>query len=222
MIAHRLSTIALADEIVVLEDGRVAAQGTHDELLECSPLYREIVEKGMPDQVFMTRKPRRGRGGGTVSRLDDIRRRLARPAAAGASSAASLELLRPIAGACRDVHVAGGRDRRRAGAGAAREARDRRRHPAPRRRRAGPDRAAFLASALLYVVASYAQTYLVGWVGQRALQDLRVKLFAHLQWLSIGFYSRNRAGVIISRLTNDVEALDQLVEDAMATLIQSA
>jgi ATP-binding cassette subfamily B protein len=81
--------------------------------------------------------------------------------------------------------------------------------------------AAFLLSALLYAVASYAQTYLVGWVGQRALQDLRVRLFAHLQRLSIGFYSRNRAGVIISRLTNDVEALDQLVEDGMATLFQS-
>jgi ABC-type multidrug transport system fused ATPase/permease subunit len=80
---------------------------------------------------------------------------------------------------------------------------------------------AFLVSALLYAVASYAQTYLVGWVGQRALQDLRLKLFAHLQRLSIGFYSRNRAGVIISRLTNDVEALDQLVEDGMATLFQS-
>jgi ABC-type multidrug transport system fused ATPase/permease subunit len=81
--------------------------------------------------------------------------------------------------------------------------------------------AAFLVSALVYAVASYAQTYLVGWVGQRALQDLRVKLFTHLQRLSIGFYSRNRAGVIISRITNDVEALDQLVEDGMATLIQS-
>jgi ABC-type multidrug transport system fused ATPase/permease subunit len=57
VIAHRLSTIALADEIVVIEDGRVAAQGTHDELVESSELYREIVEKGMPDQVFLTRKP---------------------------------------------------------------------------------------------------------------------------------------------------------------------
>jgi ABC-type multidrug transport system fused ATPase/permease subunit len=57
VIAHRLSTISLADEIVVLEDGRVAAQGSHEELLERSDLYREIVEKGMPDQVFMTRKP---------------------------------------------------------------------------------------------------------------------------------------------------------------------
>jgi ABC-type multidrug transport system fused ATPase/permease subunit len=81
--------------------------------------------------------------------------------------------------------------------------------------------AAFLASALIYLVMSYAQTYLVGWVGQRTLQDLRLQLFSHLQRLSIGFYSRNRAGVIISRITNDVEALDQLVEDGLATLIQS-
>jgi ABC-type multidrug transport system fused ATPase/permease subunit len=58
VIAHRLSTIALADQIVVLEAGRVASQGSHSELLSSSPLYREIVEKGMPDQVFMTRKPR--------------------------------------------------------------------------------------------------------------------------------------------------------------------
>jgi ATP-binding cassette subfamily B protein len=57
IIAHRLSTIALADEIVVLEDGTVASRGTHDELLEVSDLYREIVEKGLPDTVFLTRKP---------------------------------------------------------------------------------------------------------------------------------------------------------------------
>src|SRR6202035_1199485 len=80
---------------------------------------------------------------------------------------------------------------------------------------------AFLCSAVIYALATWAQTYLVGWVGQRALQDLRLKLFRHLQSLSIGFYSRNRAGVIISRLTNDVETLDQLVEDGLATLIQS-
>jgi ATP-binding cassette subfamily B protein len=79
----------------------------------------------------------------------------------------------------------------------------------------------FLVSAVVYALASYAQTYLVGWVGQRALQDLRLQLFSHLQSLSIGFYSRNRAGVIISRLTNDVEALDQLVSDGLATLFQS-
>jgi ABC-type multidrug transport system fused ATPase/permease subunit len=56
VIAHRLSTISLADTIVVLEDGAVIAAGGHDELLEQSELYREIVEKGLPDQVFLTRK----------------------------------------------------------------------------------------------------------------------------------------------------------------------
>jgi len=56
VIAHRLSTIALADEVVVLEDGLVAAHGTHEELLESSELYREIAEKGLPDQVFLTRE----------------------------------------------------------------------------------------------------------------------------------------------------------------------
>ena len=80
----------------------------------------------------------------------------------------------------------------------------------------------FLVSAIVYGIATYAQTYLVGWVGQRTLQDLRLELYSHLQSLSIGFYSRNRAGVLISRMTNDVEALDQLVEDGLATLIQSS
>jgi len=58
VIAHRLSTIALADEIAVLEHGRLVARGGHDELVERNALYREIVEKGLPDQVFLTRKPR--------------------------------------------------------------------------------------------------------------------------------------------------------------------
>jgi ABC-type multidrug transport system fused ATPase/permease subunit len=57
IIAHRLSTIALADEIVVLEGGDVMAHGSHAELLEESDLYREIAEKGLPDQVFLNRKP---------------------------------------------------------------------------------------------------------------------------------------------------------------------
>jgi ATP-binding cassette subfamily B protein len=56
VIAHRLSTISLADEIVVLDHGQVTAHGDHEHLLKASPLYREIVEKGLPDQVFLTRK----------------------------------------------------------------------------------------------------------------------------------------------------------------------
>jgi ABC-type multidrug transport system fused ATPase/permease subunit len=81
---------------------------------------------------------------------------------------------------------------------------------------------AFLVSALVYFGATYAQTYLVGWVGQRVLQDLRVQIFEHLQSLSIGFYSRKQAGVLISRMTNDVQALDQLVTDGVVTLFGSS
>ena len=80
---------------------------------------------------------------------------------------------------------------------------------------------AFLASAAIYWAATYAQTYLVGWVGQRALQDLRERIYTHLQAMSIGFYTRNRPGVLISRMTNDVQALDTLVTDGIVTMFSS-
>jgi ABC-type multidrug transport system fused ATPase/permease subunit len=79
----------------------------------------------------------------------------------------------------------------------------------------------FVLAALINWAATYAQTFLINWVGQRALQDLRIELFQHLQRLSIGFYSRNKAGVLISRLTNDVQALDQLVTDGISTLFSA-
>jgi ABC-type multidrug transport system fused ATPase/permease subunit len=53
IIGHRLSTISLADEIVVLENGRVTARGTHEELVDESPLYREIAEGGLPEHNFL-------------------------------------------------------------------------------------------------------------------------------------------------------------------------
>jgi ABC-type multidrug transport system fused ATPase/permease subunit len=68
---------------------------------------------------------------------------------------------------------------------------------------------------------TYVETYMTGWVGERILADLRKQLFGHLQRLSLGFYERNRAGVLISRMTNDVEAIDQLVTDGITTLAQS-
>ncbi len=79
----------------------------------------------------------------------------------------------------------------------------------------------FLLSAAIYWVATYAQTYLVGWVGQRALQTLRERIYTHLQSQSLGFYTRNRPGVLISRMTNDVQALDSLVTDGIITLVSS-
>src|SRR3954465_10428817 len=80
---------------------------------------------------------------------------------------------------------------------------------------------AFVVAGLLNWAMSYVQTYLTGWVGERILADLRIRLFRHLQRLSLGFYERTRAGVIISRLTNDVEAIDQLVTDGVTSLVQN-
>jgi ATP-binding cassette subfamily B protein len=60
IIAHRLSTIALADEIVVLDSGRIAARGTHDELLETSAVYREIYEHGLLERQFADAVEARG------------------------------------------------------------------------------------------------------------------------------------------------------------------
>ncbi|MEI7560235.1 MAG: ABC transporter ATP-binding protein [Actinomycetes bacterium] len=57
IVAHRLSTIALADEIAVLDSGKLVDHGSHEELVDRSPLYRRIVEKGLPDTVFLNRKP---------------------------------------------------------------------------------------------------------------------------------------------------------------------
>jgi ABC-type multidrug transport system fused ATPase/permease subunit len=81
--------------------------------------------------------------------------------------------------------------------------------------------AAFVGAAVIYAGATYLQTYLVGWVGTRALQDLRERVFQHLQSMSIGFFTRRRPGVLISRMTNDIEALNQLVTDGVVTLFSS-
>jgi ATP-binding cassette, subfamily B, bacterial len=268
VIAHRLSTIALADEIVVLDHGRIAAHGTHEQLLAQEGLYREIVEKGLPDQVFLTRKPVEegeqlsGRSNGRVrphaapapvpaaparaarrdegvsalasgalgslttagreqDRLAELRRRLRQTGGRGRKVRGLLELLRPYRGR---VALMFGTLILATAATLA---------PIPLAKRALTtiqdgdvarlDRTAliFLAAALLALAASAAQAYLTGWVGQRALQDLRVQLFQHLQSLSLGFYSRVRSGVVISRLTNDVEALDSLISDGIVTLFQS-
>ncbi|HUG64137.1 MAG TPA: ABC transporter ATP-binding protein [Gaiellaceae bacterium] len=82
--------------------------------------------------------------------------------------------------------------------------------------------AAFLAAGVAAFLLSSAQTYYTGWVGERALADLRIQLFSHLQRLSLGYYERNRTGGIISRITNDVEALDQLVTDGISSLVQNS
>jgi ABC-type multidrug transport system fused ATPase/permease subunit len=79
----------------------------------------------------------------------------------------------------------------------------------------------FVITGVATFALSSLQTYLTGWVGERALADLRIRLFGHLQRLSLGFYERNRTGAIVSRITNDVEALDTLITDGFTSLVQN-
>jgi len=80
---------------------------------------------------------------------------------------------------------------------------------------------AFVILTAAYAVTSYLQTYLVGWIGVRVLQDLREEVFKHIQKMSIGFFTRNRPGALISRMTNDIEALNQLISDGIVTLFSN-
>jgi ATP-binding cassette subfamily B protein len=77
----------------------------------------------------------------------------------------------------------------------------------------------FLVVNLVNLGASYVQTYLVSWVGERMILDLRRNVFAHIQKLSLDFFSRQRTGWIVSRMTNDIDALDQLVTDGVTSLV---
>ncbi len=79
--------------------------------------------------------------------------------------------------------------------------------------------AVYLAAGMLGAVFHGIQTYAVNWVGERVIRDLRDRLFRHLTSLDIDYYSRQRAGWIISRLTNDIEALENLLVDGMTQLV---
>jgi ATP-binding cassette subfamily B protein len=71
------------------------------------------------------------------------------------------------------------------------------------------------------IALSRVETYLTGWVGERVLNDLRVDLFQHMQSLSMGYFEKQRTGILISRLTNDVEALQQLVTDGLTSTVRN-
>jgi ABC-type multidrug transport system fused ATPase/permease subunit len=79
----------------------------------------------------------------------------------------------------------------------------------------------FLAVVTIGWMASAAQSYLTSWVGERLLADLRVAVFAHVQRLDLGFFERTPAGVVISRLTNDIEAMNSMITDGPTTLVQN-
>src|SRR5687767_757502 len=70
--------------------------------------------------------------------------------------------------------------------------------------------ALFFGLLLLEFALSYAQTWLTSLLGQRVMRDIRMEIFEHLQRLSVSFFDRNPAGRLITRVTSDVETLNEL------------
>ena len=96
VVAHRLSTISLADEIVVMDAGRVVDRGSHEELLERCPLYAEIAEFGLEDVGLPPKGPRGARGAGAAvsrrsARAERRPRDRARPETQGSEVAVETE-----------------------------------------------------------------------------------------------------------------------------------
>ena len=227
IIAHRLSTISLADEIIVLDGGRVAARGTHEVLIDESPVYREMYEHGLLEAEFAATRggdrmrvwqpgshltvergqaPAAGHSWRRTRRRLAALARLAKPYKGRVALALGFLLLSTFAALAPpylaklaiDDGIAEGD-----------------------LTALGWIVGAFVVTGLVYLGASAAQTYFTGWTGERVLADLRNGLFRHLQRLSLGYYERNRAGVIISRLTNDIDALDQLVTEGVTSLLKN-
>jgi ABC-type multidrug transport system fused ATPase/permease subunit len=81
--------------------------------------------------------------------------------------------------------------------------------------------AVYVGVNVLTWVCSYVQTIGMGWVGQHMILDIRNTLFGHLQSLSLQFYSEQKAGWIISRLTNDIENFNNLLNDGVQNLVKN-
>ena len=71
-------------------------------------------------------------------------------------------------------------------------------------------------------LTTFGHRYLMGYIGQRVITDLRARLFAHLQKLSISYYDKRRTGEIMSNLTNDIQALQTAIVDNFITLVQES
>lgn len=81
--------------------------------------------------------------------------------------------------------------------------------------------AVLLGVSLVGLVATVVRDRLVGWLGARLLSDLRERIFRHLLQMPVSYHERQRAGVLVSRMTNDVDALQTMISSSLVTLISS-
>jgi ATP-binding cassette subfamily B protein len=281
LVAHRRSTLHLADRVAVVDHGRVVAQGTHDELLARSALYRTLLS-GLEEDVAETTGDNiealavvAARGDGTTaSAWTDPRPANDGPGPARTVGAPSIgaglgggggswrlnlaptpELLARVA-ALRPVRDVATVDLEA-------ESRHDRQFSLPRLLRefrrplllglglvildglaslagpilvktgidrgvsAGSEAALFGAAALLLVVTGadlvdqIAETFVTGRAAQRIMLSLRIRIWAHLQRLSLDYYEREMAGRIMTRMTTDVDQFESLIENGLLSALVS-
>jgi ATP-binding cassette subfamily B protein len=275
LVARRRSTLRLANRICLVEDGRVADVGSHDELLARSPAYRllmagpdELPDEPLPpgDELVDGITPSLWQRDGEVDPVAAMEAagRLHRPVAAGGAPGgnwglaleptpelqARIAALPPITDRP-DVTVDEaaaddgrpfsflrfmGRWRWQLAVGLLLVAVDAlATSGGPALIRLGIDEGVLrgvytviLVAGLAYLVVTVldwadtiAMTVLTGRTGERVLYALRVRIFAHLQRLSLSYYDRELGGRIMTRMTSDVEALTQLLQTGLVTALTS-
>lgn len=279
LVAHRRSTLRLADRIVVVDKGRVAAAGTHNELMESSALYRMLlagpgddIDEVVPeiDGDGVDADAWAGLDGDGDANAPKATAAAAGPArfgpgggmgggAMGMNLAPTPELLAaldklPPADELPDADVVSlaAEDDGTVGSFSLRRFVRPYRRPlgigftlvmvdtvlvllGPLMVRRGIDHgvvnsdegALFLASFVFLLVAladwgfTWAYTFVTGRTAERLLYALRVRIFAHLQRLSLDYYDKELAGRIMTRMTTDVEALSQLLQTGLINAIVS-
>jgi ATP-binding cassette, subfamily B, multidrug efflux pump len=78
----------------------------------------------------------------------------------------------------------------------------------------------YLASLLFSFVLEFAQTYLMQWTGQKVMFDLRSQIFRHLQQMHVGFYDKNPVGRLVTRVTSDVDALNEMFTAGVVSIFE--
>jgi ATP-binding cassette subfamily B multidrug efflux pump len=76
----------------------------------------------------------------------------------------------------------------------------------------------FLIVNVLQFFIGYAQKYVTGWIGQSVMYDLRIKIFSHIQRLPLSFFDHNPVGRLVTRTTNDVESLNNMLSAGVVTI----